>query len=90
MVEIGYSCSGGSQFSADTCSEICGDGLKLGLLLCDDGNLRNNDGCNSQCIIEAGWACGEGDSRTADICWPIELPHIVNSSICEDGSQLII
>jgi cysteine-rich repeat protein len=33
-----------------TCSEICGDGINLGLP-CDDGNLNDGDGCSSICSI---------------------------------------
>lgn len=28
----------------DVCTEICGDGLHVGVWECDDGNLRNYDG----------------------------------------------
>ncbi len=37
MIETGYKCSGGSPTSKDTCTEICGDGITLGILPCDDG-----------------------------------------------------
>lgn len=29
------------------CKEICGDGLRVGSEICDDGNTNDNDGCNS-------------------------------------------
>jgi cysteine-rich repeat protein len=29
------------------CYPICGDSLKLGVEVCDDGNTNNNDGCSS-------------------------------------------
>ena len=31
------------------CAEICGDGLNLGQLQCDDGNNIDGDGCSSSC-----------------------------------------
>lgn len=39
----------------DTCIEICGDGLNVGVWECDDGNLRDYDGCTEYCAIEDGW-----------------------------------
>ena len=24
---------------------------------CDDGNIRNGDGCSSECVVEKGYAC---------------------------------
>lgn len=35
VVETGYKCSGGSSSSADTCKEICGDGLDFGTYACE-------------------------------------------------------
>lgn len=31
----------------DVCTEICGDGLNVGVWECDDGNNRDYDGCDS-------------------------------------------
>jgi len=44
QVETGFKCSGGTSSSKDTCTEICGDGLKMGKLPCDDGNSVSKDG----------------------------------------------
>ena len=30
IVEVGFLCSGGSQFGKDFCEEICGDGRRVG------------------------------------------------------------
>jgi len=43
--------------SDGSCKEICGDGINLGYVECDDGNLIDGDGCNSQCEIEDGYRC---------------------------------
>ena len=37
--------------------EICGDGINLGQLECDDGNKKDGDGCSSECKIEKGYQC---------------------------------
>jgi cysteine-rich repeat protein len=29
LVETGYTCTGGSKTTADTCSEVCGDGYNF-------------------------------------------------------------
>lgn len=46
----------------------------MGILPCDDGNLINGDGCNSQCYVELGFACSGGDKNHADTCKPITAP----------------
>lgn len=48
-IETGWTCSGGSPTTRDTCIEICGDSLSVGGLPCDDGNVINGDGCSSTC-----------------------------------------
>ncbi|MBN2695336.1 choice-of-anchor D domain-containing protein, partial [bacterium] len=40
---------------------VCGDGVKESLEQCDDGNLDDNDGCSSSCIIETGWECYDAE-----------------------------
>lgn len=56
-IESGFQCSGASSSSADTCTEICGDGKNYGQYGCDDGNLINGDGCSLTCAIESGFGC---------------------------------
>ena len=34
--------------------DCCGNGIKEGGEECDDGNQADNDGCNSQCVSDAG------------------------------------
>lgn len=47
---------------------------------CDDGNDYDGDGCDSNCLVEAGWECGpyiwdETNYETASEC----------KEICGDG-----
>jgi cysteine-rich repeat protein len=44
-IETGFIC--GSEPSV--CLPICGDGLRVGSEVCDDGNLQNGDGCGEKC-----------------------------------------
>eukprot|EP00960_Hanusia_phi_P075338 768408-Hanusia_phi.AAC.1 len=52
-----------------TCPALCGDGLKLPLEGCDDGNVVDGDGCSSSCKIEAGALCSFA-SAPAFTCTP--------------------
>jgi cysteine-rich repeat protein len=36
---------------------ICSDGFITGSEICDDGNLLDGDGCDSECNVEKGWQC---------------------------------
>ena len=64
-VEQGWTCitvlCGLSQCNI-TCGDggkVCGDGVQIYSEECDDGNTRDNDGCNSKCKIEIedDWQC---------------------------------
>jgi cysteine-rich repeat protein len=60
----------------------CNDGLIEGLEECDDGNSIDGDGCNSSCLIEAGFDCvaepsycfTEGSGDTCDTPIMITAP----------------
>ncbi len=54
----------------ELCEEICGDGKKF-YLECDDGNLVNGDGCNSNCRVERGWTCVGGNTNSKSSCYNI-------------------
>ena len=41
----------------EACSAQCGDGIVFGDEQCDDGNLRNGDGCSDACAQEEGYMC---------------------------------
>ncbi|CAD8153931.1 unnamed protein product [Paramecium octaurelia] len=50
------------------CSSKCGDGLwEQNTEQCDDGNLVNQDGCDSDCKIEVDWYC-ESQAMQISIC----------------------
>jgi len=68
MEETGYICTGGTASSPDTCSEICGDGLKIGSEAWDDSNTNDNDGWDSTCIIETDSDWIGGDPSNPDNC----------------------
>ncbi len=67
------SCSGTppSSSSKNSCLHICGNGTRECAEECDDGNTKNNDGCNGSCLIEGG-ECGDGiiESLLGETCEP--------------------
>ena len=68
-----YVCSGGTPTTKDTCilcgyglyqnalksawEPHWGDNIRAGTEGWDDGNLVNNDGCSSVCVVESGFFC---------------------------------
>ncbi|CAK92321.1 unnamed protein product (macronuclear) [Paramecium tetraurelia] len=48
----------GYIYLENQCQSICGDGYITLEEQCDDGNLLDNDGCNSNCLIEHYFICG--------------------------------
>jgi cysteine-rich repeat protein len=45
--------SGSYELDIRTRSIVCGDGLRDAPEACDDGNLKNGDGCSSACLLES-------------------------------------
>jgi cysteine-rich repeat protein len=84
----GWSCTGGTTNSPDTCTEICEDGLLVGTEVCDDGGLPssgNGDGCSSTCQVETGWTCKqvEGLSVCEEKCGD---GINIGKKPCDDGN----
>jgi cysteine-rich repeat protein len=50
------------------CTPICGDSLLRGGEACDDGNLNDNDGCSSVCMVDIGYSCTTDEPSA---CTPI-------------------
>ena len=71
--EAGWWCErqfiNGSQVG-DLCHSICGDGIRVGLEECDDGNEEAGDGCYG-CVVEYGFECfpvGSGVDMCITLC----------------------
>jgi len=58
----------------DECKPVCGNNILTPPEQCDDGNLDNNDLCNSTCFF----ICGNGKRDTA------------SSETCDDGTPDLI
>lgn len=55
--------------SPNKCTELYGDGLRVGNEECDDGNLNYKDGWNQRNIIEDRFGCFGGSDTTKDLCF---------------------
>jgi cysteine-rich repeat protein len=67
---------------------LCGDGINLETLECDDGNLLNTDGCSDECEIEEGYYC-EHPVGGRDACYEICGDGIMLGFFsCDDGNSI--
>lgn len=66
----GWTCSGGTGSTADTCFSTCGDGYMVVNETCDDGSNDGN-GCLTGCLgVANGWECNH-TSGASSACAPI-------------------
>jgi len=48
---------------------LCGNAMKTPNEGCDDGNISDNDGCSSTCVIEANSSCNLTiHANVCDLC----------------------
>ena len=71
--------------------EICGDGISLGLLECDDGNRVSGDGCSKDCKKEHFFDCSSGTNSTVGtaICVNKEPPEISSFQLLKNLTAVI-
>ncbi|CAI2366485.1 unnamed protein product [Moneuplotes crassus] len=67
------------------CYPVCGDSMRVGAEVCDDGNTRSNDGCAEDCLsVETNCTCTGGSASQADYCSC--LTSFVNETVVEEYS----
>jgi cysteine-rich repeat protein len=83
--DLGDGCSPGCKAEPQCvpgqgCTSRCGDGLILpgDLEECDDGNLKDGDGCSSKCVREDGFECVTTSSEGAST---LRLPIVYRDFI---------
>ena len=87
--ETCLSCPGGNgtisigSASREDCLAICGDARHAVVEGCDDGNLKNGDGCSASCQVEPGYVCESANpkKRSVQTC-----SKVVNKA-CGDGRR---
>ncbi|EAR86241.2 myxococcus cysteine-rich repeat protein (macronuclear) [Tetrahymena thermophila SB210] len=63
------------------CHETCGKGYRINdELQCDDGNLINGDGCDSNCKIEPNFKCSGGSPTSKDVCYKIDVDEAIQQN----------
>ena len=70
-IEPGFQCDDPviAQASPDDCHPArCGDGFRVGIEGCDDGNSTNGDGCSAVCAIEEAYTCTDPAPAEPDMC----------------------
>lgn len=88
-VELGWTCTpvlNSDQTFKSNCADTtqCGDRKTTGAETCDDGNLKNDDGCSSACQLETGWVCPVvGAACRAAQCGD---GLVVGQEECDDGN----
>lgn len=68
---LSYNCQCMASYYLSTtqqCLPRCGDALQAPEEGCDDGNLKDGDGCSSLCLVEDKWMCQGGSPTSASVC----------------------
>ena len=91
QIEHGWNWTGGNSTMYDTCTEICGDGIRFNYLniYWDDGNNKTDDGCSNIWAIERGWSWSGGSLNSRDFWYEICSDGIrfnKNLTNCDDGN----
>jgi large repetitive protein len=91
-IETGYTCTGGSFATTDTCSPVWGDSKRVGSEGWDDGGTVTGDGWNSNWFVETGWTWTGGSLTTADTCseiWGDGKRFNSVATYCDDGNNIL-
>src|SRR6266404_9964251 len=72
---------------------VCGNGVLEAPELCDDGNLVDGDGCDSNCtptgcgngVVTAGEQCDDGNLASGDCCAP-DCRFETSGAPCDDAN----
>jgi cysteine-rich repeat protein len=61
---------------------VCGDGSVDDGEDCDDGNVKNTDGCSANCGVEDGFTCADEPSVCTSECGD---GNVASDEACDDG-----
>ena len=65
----------------------CGDGILQGDEECDDGNREIEDGCDLNCVIDAGWICTEDEAGLSTCSGDCGNGEVDPGEQCDDGFE---
>ncbi|CAI2384176.1 unnamed protein product [Moneuplotes crassus] len=91
-LETGYSCTGGTASTVDTCSLTCQSTSSPAdqTVDCYDNNTVAGDGCSSVCKVESGYTCfwntGTSESDCTDDCGDGKIITTMPTTYCDDGN----
>ena len=69
--------------------EVCGDGINLGKVECDDGNTISGDCCSADCKVEFGCQCRSQGVRLSDVCWDNVPPRASIDTLSKNNTITI-
>ncbi|CAD8212293.1 unnamed protein product [Paramecium octaurelia] len=79
-------CPKGFNPNGPYCQSKCGDGILNPIFEeCDDGNIKPNDGCDSNCFVESNWKCKVVSSMSE--CYYLVYPKIVLTLLTKQTEQ---
>ncbi len=78
-VEPGWVCAGPAPGG---CTTVCGDGIRAGDELCDDGNATDGDGCSAACTPETLSLAGHWRVDFSSLVWP--------ATFSPDGTTMVM
>ena len=83
QIQLGYDCpTEGQPCVFPNPSRSCGNGAKNDAEECDDGNVRSNDGCNTNCHLEPAFSCS---GSAPNVCTATPNVNICGNGILEPG-----
>ena len=90
-IEIGFNCTNNTAMTLSTCTEIWGDGLKVGDEFWDDGDELDTDKCNSTWTDNVnGWNCTGGNSASSSTCVKVWGDgYITAGETCYDNNTFL-
>lgn len=76
---------GNSSTPSQIISSVCGNGVREGAEICDDGNRNAFDSCNNQCLAVTVAACRNGIKEGTEEC---DDGNSVNTDFCSNSCKL--
>ena len=69
----------------DTC-RLCGNGIRETNEICDDGNLKDGDGCSNSCEVEDYYTCTAQIGKSSECQALCGDGYLFLNETCDDGN----